>query len=288
MQHEVIIVGGGLAGITAALELLDQGKRVALLDRGPKERFGGLARWAMGGIFYVDSPFQRKAKIQDSPEKAYRDWLSYAEFGAGDEWPRRWAEQYVSRCTPEVYEWLKPKGIKYIPSVQWIERGLHQPGNSVPRFHVVWGTGQALADQLIDALWRHPNRKRLELFFRQDVEDLLLREGRVIGVRGHQLDGGAAFEIEAETVIIAAGGITGDVKVVRKHWDPAWGEAPNDLLTGSHLVANGDIHRIVESHGAQLSNLHHQWNYAAGVHHPDADHAQHGLSLVPPKTALWV
>ncbi len=288
MQHEVIIVGGGLAGITAALELLDQGKRVILLDRGPRERLGGLARWAMGGIFYVDSPFQRKAKIQDSPEKAYQDWLSYAEFEAGDEWPRRWAEQYVSRCTPEVYEWLKPKGIKYIPSVQWIERGLHQPGNSVPRFHVVWGTGQALADQLIDALLKHPNRERLELLFRQDVEDLVTREERVIGVKGHNLDSDAPFEFEAEAVIIAAGGITGDVRVVRKHWDPVLGQAPANLLTGSHLVANGDIHEIAAKHGAKLSNLHHQWNYAAGVHHPDADHEQHGLSLVPPKTALWV
>lgn len=287
-RYDAIIIGGGLAGITAALELLNQNLKILLLDRAPSGRFGGLAQWAMGGIFYVDSPFQRRAGIQDTPERALQDWVSFAEYDPGDEWPRRWAEQYVSRCTPEVYEWLKPKGVRYIPSVQWLERGWHQPGNSVPRFHVVWGTGQALANTLIGHLTAHPRREQLTLRFEHDVTDLLGTPQRVTGVKGQDLRSQAPFEVEAPVVIIAAGGITGSVGVVKKHWPTGWGTPPEKLLTGSHLVANGDMHRIAQRLHASVTHLDQQWNYAAGVHHPDAEHPEHGLSLVPPKTAVWV
>ncbi len=287
-SYDVVIIGGGLAGITAALELLDHHQKILLLDRSTPDRLGGLARWAMGGLFYVDSPFQRKAGFQDCPERALKDWISFAEFEPGDELPRQWAEQYVSRCTPEVYEWLKPKGVRYIPSVQWLERGWHQAGNSVPRFHVVWGTGQGLVDTLLNHLHKHPNRRQLTLAFQQDVTDLLGDHNRVSGVRGKNLNTQEPFEVEAHTVIIAAGGITGDVDLVKRHWHHDLGAPPPTLLTGSHRVANGDIHQIAERLDARVTHLDKQWNYAAGVHHPDADHPAHGLSLVPPKTAVWV
>lgn len=288
MAEKVIVIGAGLAGLTAAIELLEAGQPVLLLDRGPAEGLGGLARWAMGGLFYVDSPFQRKAGLRDSPERAWADWQSFAQFAPEDHWPRAWAEQYVHRCTPDVYEWLKPKGVRYIPSVQWLERGWHQPGNSVPRFHVVWGTGQGLVQCLLAYLDAHPYRDRLTLRFEQEVTDLIGDHQQVRGVRGRDLRNGEPFAYEGAAVILAAGGITGSVERVKRHWYAPWGTPPETLLTGSHPVANGDMHDLAARHGAQLTHLDRQWNYAAGVHHPDALHPAHGLSLVPPKTALWL
>ena len=149
LQTDVAIVGGGIAGITTALELLEQGGHdVLILDRDTRERFGGLARWSFGGIFFVDTPQQRFMGIDDAPELALRDWHAFAEFGENDTWPKRWAEQYVHRCTEDVYRWLREHGIHFFPVVHWVERGLYEPGNSVPRFHMVWGTGKELTTRL--------------------------------------------------------------------------------------------------------------------------------------------
>ncbi|MCI4669651.1 MAG: FAD-binding dehydrogenase [Bacteroidia bacterium] len=287
-DQDIIVVGGGLAGISAALEALDQGLRVTILDRGRPERFGGLARWAFGGIFYVDSPFQRKNGFEDSPSLAFSDWCSAAEFGPKDFWPKKWAEKYVERCTRDVYEWLKPKGIKYIPSVQWVERGLKKQGNSVPRFHLVWGSGMNLANTLIGHLKNHPESRKLKVKFFHKVDELIISQDRVVGVRGKDLQTDEAFEYQAAATILAAGGITGSVDEVKKHWYSAWGKAPEHMLTGSHMVADGQIHRVAKAAGANVTHLDKQWNYAGGVHHPEGDHELHGLSLVPPKTAVWL
>ncbi|MEM7656095.1 MAG: FAD-binding dehydrogenase [Bacteroidota bacterium] len=287
MKADIVIAGGGLAGIATAIELLDQNLSVILVDRDLESRFGGLAQWALGGLFYVDSPFQRKAGIKDSPEQAFRDWETTAEFGPEDHWPRKWAEQYVSRCTADVYEWLKPKGIKYIPSVQWVERGLLEPGNSVPRFHVTWGTGWALTKTLIHHLQNHPNRSNLQLFFQHKAEEILMHNGYASGLQILNEVSGERFEIQADQVVIAAGGMMGDVEVVKKNWYKDWGSPPEYMLSGSHLMANGEIHEIAARAGAVVTHLDKQWNYAAGVHHMDAEHPQHGLSLIPPKSVLW-
>jgi len=222
-KKDIIIVGGGLAGITAAKEALDQGMSVRLVDRGPRSRLGGLARWAFGGIFYVDSPFQRKNGFEDSPELAFEDWCAAAEFEAGDVWPRCWAEKFVERATPEVYEWLKPMGIKYFPSVQWVERGLSKRGNSVPRFHLIWGSGMALANTLIAELKGHPRADNLDLHFEHKVTDFIISNGRIVGVRGVKAETELPFECHGDAVILAAGGITSNVKRVKKHWYPGWG-----------------------------------------------------------------
>jgi uncharacterized protein len=289
MQADVIVIGAGLAGLVTTLELLEKGRSVLLLDRGPLSDIGGLARWSFGGIFYVDSPLQRKRGIRDSEAQALQDWFSYAEFEAEDHWPKQWAEQYVSRCTPEVYEWLKPMGIRYIPFVQWVERGLPaHPGNSVPRFHMVWGTGAELVRVIKTRLAQHPQRARLVVKAHHQVTDFLAREGRIVGVRGLDEASGEAFEAEAMATVIAAGGITGSVDRLKNHWYAAWGSPPETLLTGSHPVADGQIHEVARQAGAHLTHLHKQWNYASGVHHPDALFPGHGLSLVPPKSALWL
>ncbi|MEO0894798.1 MAG: FAD-dependent oxidoreductase [Bacteroidota bacterium] len=287
-KKDILIIGGGLAGVTAAVEALDNGLSVRLLDRGKAERFGGLANWAFGGIFYVDSPFQRKNGFQDSPELAFNDWCSAAEFGPEDHLPKKWAEQFVSRTTAEVYEWLKPRNIKYIPSVQWAERGIAKQGNSVPRFHLVWGSGKQLVQTLIRNLREHPMSHLLDIHFEHKVEDLQTTNDQITGVSGTDLSTGKVFLYEAAVTVLAAGGITGSVEKVKEHWHPDFGTPPAHMLTGSHLVADGQIHGVASKAGAQITHLQHQWNYAGGVHHPKGDHEFHGLSLVPPKTAVWV
>ena len=158
---DVVIIGGGIAGIVTALELLDQGRRVVLLDRDTEARVGGLARESFGGIFMVGTPAQRRLGIRDTPDLALSDWLSVARFGAQDVWPRRWAETYVNRSRQGIHDWLKARGVRFFPVVHWVERGMYRPGNSVPRFHMVWGTGYGLVQALLENLEGHPQRDRL-------------------------------------------------------------------------------------------------------------------------------
>ncbi|ARA93908.1 FAD-binding dehydrogenase [Rhodothermaceae bacterium RA] len=287
-QGDVVIVGAGIAGIVTALELLDRSRHVVLLDRDTADHLGGLAPWSFGGLFFVGTPEQKRLGIRDTPDLALRDWHAFAEFEPGDDWPRRWAEQYVHGCTETVYRWLRDRGITFFPVVHWVERGLFVPGNSVPRFHMVWGTGRALMDTLIGRLRHHPNADRLHLCTGHRVTDLLVQNGAVTGVRGTVDATGEAFEARGEATVIAAGGICGSIERLRRHWYPAWGTPPETILNGAHPYADGTLHDAAERHGAHVTHLDKQWLYAAGVHHPCPRHEGHGLSLVPPRSALWV
>lgn len=285
---EVVIVGGGIAGIVCALELLDQGRRVLLLDRDKPEKLGGLARESFGGMFAVDTPEQRRAGIRDTVEQALTDWQAFAQFDEAAVWPQRWARAYVGHCTPEMYWWLRGKGIKYFPVPNWVERGLFTPGNSFPRFHIVWGTGEVLTTTLIAQLQPHLQSGRLEIRFGQRVEGLLSQAGQVNGCHGvHEADG-QPFEARAEVVVVATGGINGDMDRVRANWHADWGRPPEVILNGSHRYADGRVHDAANAVGAQLTHLDKMWNYAAGVHHYASTKPHAGLSLVPPKSALWL
>ncbi len=287
-RSDVLIVGGGIAGITTALELLDGSKSVLLLDRDEESTFGGLARESFGGMFFVDSPEQRRQGIRDSTELALRDWSSFAEFSPDDRWPRAWAEAYVERCTADIHHWVRRYGVSFLPVVNWVERGEFRPGNSVPRFHIAWGTGKGVAEALIGALRAHPNAGRLAIRFDHRVEQLTQRAGRVSGATGVDEKSGAPFEVEAGQVVIAAGGINGDLDRVRKNWHRDWGSPPAELLNGSHRFADGRLHDAAAGVGGVLTHLDKMWNYAAGVHHPRPRKPHHGLSLVPPRSALWL
>lgn len=287
-QGDVVIVGAGIAGIVTALELLDQGRRVVLLDRDTADNLGGLAPWSFGGIFFVGTPEQKRLGIRDTPDLALRDWHAFAEFEPDDTWPKRWAEQYVHGCTEVVYRWLRDQGIGFFPVVHWVERGLFTPGNSVPRFHMVWGTGRGLMDTLIGRLQNHPNADRLQLHVGHRVTDLLMQNSAVAGVTGSVEATGAAFKAHGEVTVIAAGGICGSIERLRQHWYPAWGDPPETILNGSHPYADGTLHDAAERHGGHVTHLDKQWLYAAGVHHPRPRHPGHGLSVIPPKSALWV
>lgn len=287
-KADVIIIGGGLAGIAASIELMDHGSSVLIVDRGSEDRFGGLARKSFGGIFIVGSPEQKRSGIKDSVDLALSDWIAYGELEPGALWPRRWAENYIARSLDDVYHWLRRRGVSFFPVVHWVERGLHQPGNSVPRFHMVWGTGQGLIRALIAAIETHPARARLKILHRHKVTGLIEDGGRFTGCRGIDETTGREFRATGEHVVIAAGGIGGNTDLVRKHWYGPWGEPPEHLVNGSHPEADGLLHDVVAGHGGRVVNLEKMWNYAAGVHHWRPEHKNHGISLVPPKSALWV
>jgi uncharacterized protein len=285
---DVAIAGAGLAGIVAAIEALDRGRRVFLADRDTAENLGGQARDAFGGLWFAGSPTQRRRGIRDSAELALSDWLAFGELDAGHEWPRAWAGAYVERCVPEVYEWLGAAGIRFLPMPMWVERGLHGRGNSFPRFHLVWGTGRFLTETLADRLLRHPRRERLEIRHGHRVDSLVTRAGKIAGFAGGTEPGGQAFEVAAESVVVATGGVGGDLERVRRHWPADWHEPPPVILNGSHRFADGTLHDAARAAGANVTHLDWQWNYAAGIRHWRPRKPGHGLSLVPPKSALWL
>jgi len=286
-QAEVIVIGGGLAGMVTALELLDAGKRVVLFDRASRDRFGGLARWSFGGIFFVDSPEQRKNGIRDSVDLAMRDWVRYGELDPSDVWPYRWAEAYVHRCTEEVRGWLLERDVSLFRAVNWTERGYFIPGNSGPRFHIVWGTGEGIVLPLIPRLEEHEKAGTLELCFDHRVDRLIHEAGSVVGCAGAGPAG--EFEARADSIVMASGGIAGDHDKVRAVWPrDQWGEPPEPMLNGSMPESDGRLLELAEELGANVTHLEKMWNYAAGVRHWAPLFPNHGLSLVPAKSPLWV
>ena len=288
LECDVVLVGGGIAGIITALELLDSGKKIIVVDRDIASRFGGLAKESFGGIFFVNSPQQRKAKINDTIDLAKKDWYSFAEFGEQDVWPKKWADHYNEDCTPRVQNWLTEKGITFFPVVHWVERGLFLPGNSVPRFHMVWGTGNDLIEVLISHLKNHHNFRNCTLFFEHKVTALVSQGATISGISGIDETNGSTFEISANQVVVASGGVAGNLARVRQNWDPEMGTPPQKMLNGSHRFALGDLHDITASIGANITHINKLWNYAAGIHHPEPDKDNHGLSIVPPRSALWL
>lgn len=288
LKADVLIIGAGLAGITVALELLDAGKQVLILDRDEESRLGGLANEAFGGMALCGTTQQRLNGIKDSPDLMLRDWLSFADFTQQDKWPYYWAQCYAQRNHDDVYRWLKKMGVGFFPAVNWVERGEFMPGNSVPRYHIVWGTGWQLVKMLVSRLRGHKNAQRLQFAFHHRVDELLCSNGSVTGVRGVDEQSQTEFEYEACVVVVATGGVNGNLGKVRENWPKQWGQAPAMLLNGSHQYADGLIHDAAQCIGANITHLDWQWNYAAGIQHPQPRMPYHGLSLIPPKSALWM
>ena len=288
-QTEVVVAGGGLAGIVAAYELLDHGRRVLLIDKDKRENFGGLAKESFGGIHMIGTPHQRRLRIHDSPELAWRDWQSVADYDDCDHWPRKWGQFYCENSIEYIFEFLTHKKIAFLPVVNWAERGLYAPGNTVPRWHITWGTGFEIIDRLLAALDAHPRRANLEILFDTEVSQLETASGRVLGVRGRRMRDDGAIRVQAEHVVIASGGICGgDLSKLRANWYKPWGDPPQKLLNGAHIYGDGLLHDEVASAGGAVTHLDLHWHYAAGVHHPAKRRPDDGLSLVPPRSALWL
>ena len=304
-ELDAIVVGGGLAGLVAAAELLAAGKRIALVEQEPEASLGGQAWWSFGGMFLVDSPEQRRLGIKDSLELARQDWFGTAGFDRDeDEWPRRWAEAYLQFAAGEKREWLRERGVKFFPVVGWAERGGYTAlghGNSVPRFHITWGTGPAVIEPFVAALHRGIEQGLATLHVRHRVDELITENGAVVGVRGATLAPdnaarGAAsnrtvvgdFDLRAPATIVTSGGIGGNHELVRAHWPARLGPAPAELLSGVPAHVDGRMLGIAESAGARLINGDRMWHYVEGIQNWDPVWPKHGIRILPGPSSVWL
>ena len=304
-ELDAIVVGGGLAGLVAAAELLAAGKRIALVEQEPEASLGGQAWWSFGGMFLVNSPEQRRLGIKDSLELARQDWFGTAGFDRDeDEWPRRWAEAYLQFAAGEKREWLRERGVKFFPVVGWAERGGYTAlghGNSVPRFHITWGTGPAVIEPFVAALHRGIEQGLATLHVRHRVDELISENGAVVGVRGATLAPddaarGAAsnrtvvgdFELRAPATIVTSGGIGGNHELVRAHWPARLGPAPAELLSGVPAHVDGRMLGIAESAGARLINGDRMWHYVEGIQNWDPVWPKHGIRILPGPSSVWL
>ena len=288
VQADVLVAGGGLAGIVTAIEALRAGKRVALVDRDSPERLGGLALWAFGGMALVGTPLQARMKIPDTPEIALRDWQRFGELAEDDLYPQQWARYYVEHSRTEVYDWLQGEGVKFMPAVNWVERGMQGDGNSLPRYHVVWGTSRELTRCMIASLRAADSGGRLTLLHGHRITALEHQAGQLNGAVAVCEQSGAEVRLQAPVVVLAMGGINGGHAETRANW-PKHRPMPKSMLNGAHPFADGKLHHLVADElGGQITHAGEMWNYAAGFPHPYPHFEGHGLSTIPCKSALWL
>jgi uncharacterized protein len=302
---DVIVIGAGLAGLVATAELAAAGRRVILLDQEPAASLGGQAHWSLGGLFLVGSPEQRRLRVRDSRELAWQDWLGTAGFDRPeDRWPRRWAEAYVDFAAGEKRAWLRSLGMRLFPVVGWAERGGHGArghGNSVPRFHIVWGSGPGVVEPFERRVRQAAARGRAELRFRHRVTGLAASAGAVDTVTGEILAPSAArrgtasnrqvageFELRAQAVIVTSGGIGGNHDLVRAHWPERLGSPPPRLLTGVPAHVDGLMLGVAERAGARLINGDRMWHYPEGVANWDPIWSGHGIRILSGPSSLWL
>jgi uncharacterized protein len=305
MDADVIVVGAGLAGLTAAAEITDAGRRVLLLDQEGEQSLGGQAWWSFGGLFFVDSPEQRRLRIKDSRELAWQDWLGTAQFDRPeDHWPRQWAEAYVDFASGEKRAWLRAMGHRVFPVVGWAERGGYTAtghGNSVPRFHITWGTGPAIVEPFERRVRAAADRGLLELRFRHQVDALTTTAGVVDGVRGTVLaptevargessarTAVGAFELHAQAVVVTAGGIGGNHELVRQAWPPRLGKPPAHMISGVPAHVDGRMIRITQDAGGRVVNPDRMWHYVEGIHNWSPIWPMHGIRILPGPSSLWL
>ena len=306
MEAEVIVVGAGLSGLVAATEIADGGRRVLLLEREGEQDLGAQAWWSFGGLFLVDSPEQRRLGIRDSLELARQDWLGSAAYAesADETWPRRWAEAYLQFAAGEKRDWLRAMGHRVFPVVGWAERGdgrAEGHGNSVPRFHLTWGTGPGLVEPFARRLAAHREAGRIALRTRHAVEDLLVEEGRVVGVCGSVLadddsprGAGSSrevvgdFEERAAAVLLATGGIGGNEELVRSLWPEELGTMPEGFVHGVPESVDGSGMLAAERAGARWIHKSRMWHYTEGIRNWDPVWRGHGIRILPGPSSLWI
>jgi predicted oxidoreductase len=304
LDADAIVIGAGLAGLVAACELADAGKSVIVLDQEPEQSLGGQAFWSLGGLFLVDSPEQRRLRIKDSFDLAWQDWQGTAGFDRDEDfWPRRWAEAYVGFAAGEKRSWLRAMGHRFFPILGWAERGGGAAlghGNSVPRFHLTWGTGPGVVEPFVRRAREAEKSGRLRFCFRHRVDLLNVTNGAVDGANGAILEpsgiarGEASsrhvvgdFALKAEIVIVASGGIGGNADLVRANWPLRLGAAPARMVCGVPAHVDGRMIGIAQGAGARLINRDRMWHYVEGVHNWAPIWPAHGIRILPGPSSLW-
>ncbi|BDG23220.1 FAD-binding dehydrogenase [Thermus thermophilus] len=303
MDADLVVVGGGLAGLVVATEVAQRGKRVLLLEQEPY--LGGQAFWSFGGLFLVDSPEQRRLGIRDSVELAFQDWMGAAGYDREeDAWGRRFAEAYLEFAAGEKRAWLASLGVRFFPVVGWAERGgglATGHGNSVPRFHIVWGTGPGILAPFLRKVEALKAEGTLRVLLRHRVEEVLVEGGKAVGVAGVVLEedpkprgaptsrkavGG--FRFLAQAVVLATGGIGANLDLVRRHWPARMGRPPQRMLSGVPDHVDGSGLFLAERAGARLVNLDRMWHYPEGVENHTPIWTHHGIRILPGPSPLWV
>ncbi|RSO12845.1 FAD-binding dehydrogenase [Streptomyces sp. WAC 06783] len=302
---DVIVIGAGLAGLAATAELAEAGRKVILLEQEPASGLGGQAHWSFGGLFLVDSPEQRRLRIRDSHELAWQDWLGSAGFDRPeDHWPRKWAEAYVDFAAGEKRAWLHRQGVRLFPVVGWAERGGYEAtghGNSVPRFHITWGTGPGLVEPFARRVRAGVARGLVELRFRHRVTGLARSAGAVDTVTGDVLEPSdaergtpsgrevaGAFELRAQAVIVTSGGIGGNHDLVRANWPERLGRPPERMLSGVPAHVDGRMLGITEAAGGRIINRDRMWHYTEGIDNWDPIWPRHGIRILSGPSPLWL
>ncbi len=305
MDADVIVVGAGLAGLVATAELADAGKKVVLVDQESEHCLGGQAFWSFGGLFLVDTVQQRRMGIRDSVELAWQDWEGTAAFDRDEDyWPRKWARAYVEFAASEKQTWLKQHGIGFFPVVGWAERGGYSAqghGNSVPRFHITWGTGPGLVAPFERRVRNATQTGEVTFAFRHRVDELVVENGAVTGVRGAVLapsedargvsssrDAVGDFALTAQAVIVTSGGIGGNFDLVRQNWPARLGAAPKHMLSGVPAHVDGRMLTIAENSGADVINRDRMWHYTEGITNWDPIWPSHGIRILPGPSSLWL
>ncbi|BCJ32194.1 FAD-binding dehydrogenase [Actinocatenispora sera] len=307
---DAIVVGAGLAGLVATAELAAAGRRVLLLDQEPESGLGGQAHWSFGGLFLVDSPEQRRLGVRDSYELARSDWAGTAGFDreaadplGEDHWASRWAEAYLQFAAGEKRSWLHGLGMRWFPIVGWAERGgslATGHGNSVPRFHVTWGTGPGVVAPFARLVREAVDAGLVSLRFRHRVDALTVTGGAVDGVRGTVLadsdaargtrssrDAAGEFALHAPVVLVTSGGIGADHDLVRANWPARLGPAPKNMITGVPEHVDGRMLGITEQAGGRIVNRDRMWHYTEGIRNWDPIWHRHGIRILPGPSSLW-
>jgi len=306
-KYDAIVVGAGLAGLVATAEIADAGKKVLLLDQEPEASLGGQAWWSFGGLFLVDTPEQRRLGIKDSKELAWQDWLGTAGFDREEDedyWGKKWAEAYVDFAAGEKRSWLYNMGVRFFPVVGWAERGGYLAeghGNSVPRFHVVWGTGPGVVAPFEKRVREHMKNGLVDYRPRHRINQLLTHDGAVAGVSGAILEESSAkrgedssrveigeFTFEAESVLVSSGGIGANFDLIRQNWPSRLGQAPKKMISGVPAHVDGRMLAITEKAGGRIVNRDRMWHYTEGLKNWSPVWSNHGIRILPGPSSIWL
>lgn len=307
LNYDVIVVGAGLAGLVTTTELSDAGKKVLLLDQEPEASLGGQAWWSFGGLFLVDSPEQRRMGIKDSRDLAWQDWIGTAGFDRDEDedyWGKKWAEAYVDFAAGEKRKWLHSLGVRFFPVVGWAERGGYLAeghGNSVPRFHIVWGTGPGIVKPFENKLRKAIDAGLVDYRPRHQVNELLKDNNGITGVRGFVLAASnvargekssresiGEFEFQANAVVVSSGGIGANFELIRKNWPERLGNPPARMLSGVPAHVDGRMLSITENAGGRIVNRDRMWHYTEGIKNWNPIWPYHGIRILPGPSSIWL